>query len=412
MTNPTNRPTPGRKVTRRRSAGEGSIYRHDNRWRGAITWTEPDGTRRRRFVSAPTAAEARTKLDALRRKLELGEMNGTGRETVGEYLVAWLPRDRVKVRPSTSRQRETHVRVHLIPTIGRIPLAKLTAADVERVMSKFMAEGRPVNPGASRRGQPVKRLSSQTVRHIRATLRRALNQAIRDGLITRNAAREASPPRLPHHEIVYLSPAMAVRLVARTAECEYGPMYAIAVSTGLRIGEICGLSWGNIDFVAGTLSVRKTMMLDSDRVWRLDDTKSEQSRRTIPLPSVARSALLTQLERQNKAREKAGNLWQNVDELVFTDEIGRRLTPHGVSQQFQRDREAAGVPRVRFHDLRHTAATLLLAQGVPLVVVSKWLGHAGIAITAKNYAAVVPELHVEAASAMDRALPSGMVSDE
>jgi integrase len=141
-----------------------------------------------------------------------------------------------------------------------------------------------------------------------------------------------------------------------------------------------------------------------DGGWALAQPKSARSRRTIPLPALARDALTRERARQKVARAAAGDAWQNRDKLVFTDAIGRPLRPEGVSAAFQRAREAAGLPHVPFHALRHSAATLMLAEGVPLAVISEWLGHAGIAITAAHYAAVVPALRRDAADAMDRAL--------
>jgi integrase len=162
-----------------------------------------------------------------------------------------------------------------------------------------------------------------------------------------------------------------------------------------------------VDLERASLTVRQSLARDGKGGWDLARPKSRKSERTIPLPATARTALLTQRERQEAAMARAGSAWQNTRRLVFTDTIGRPLDPHRVSAQFQRDREAAGVPRVRFHDLRHSAATLLLAQGVPLAVISDWLGHAGIAITMQHYAAIVPQLRTEAAAAMDRALTAG-----
>ncbi|MDP8905440.1 MAG: site-specific integrase [Chloroflexota bacterium] len=326
----------------------------------------------------------------------------TARQTVGQYLEQWIERDRSRVRPSTWRSRETHIRVYLVPTLGRIPLGKLTPADVERALAGFIANGRPVS--TSRRGRPARPVSPLTARHIRATLRRALTEATRDGMVARNAAGDASAPYVAHKPVAYLEAPVARRLLEATADTEYGPLYALAATTGLRLGELLGLRWPDVNLEAGTLTVRQTLTRVAGNGWALAEPKSARSRRTIPLPSTARAALLRQQERQQAARTAVGDAWQARDGLVFTDEAGRPCDPHRVSSAFHRAREAAGIPRVRLHDLRHTAATLMLAEGVPLAVISEWLGHAGIAITASHYAAVVPALRHEAAAAVDRAL--------
>jgi integrase len=159
-----------------------------------------------------------------------------------------------------------------------------------------------------------------------------------------------------------------------------------------------------VDLAAGTLAVRRSLALAQNGAWQLAEPKSARSRRTIPLPSVTRDALERRRVVQEADRTAAGTAWQDLDGLIFTDVLGRPMRPEGVSAAFQKAREAASLPRVRFHDLRHSAATLMLAEGVPLAVISEWLGHAGIAITAQHYAAVVPELRRDAADALDRAL--------
>jgi integrase len=392
------------KSDRRRSAGEGSIYPYRAGHRGAITWTDPDGSRHKRTVTGRTADETRAKLDELRRELRLGTLAPAGPVlTVGEYLAGWIQRDRMRVRPSTWRGRESHIRVYLIPSLGRIPLARLAATDVEKALSSFLATGRPNRPAKRGRGRTNPGgISAQTVRHIRTTLRRALADAVRDGLAGRNAAAESHPPYLPHRPITYLSARDLTRLLDATADDPLGPLYAVAATTGLRLGELLGLSWG--DVADGRLRVRRTLARAHGKGWELGEPKSGRSLRTLPLPTRAREALEVQRTRQRFAERAAGSAWQNRDGLVFTDAVGRALKPESISRDFGKARDAAGVPRVRFHDLRHSAATTLLAVGVPLAVISEWLGHSGIAITAKAYAAVVPELLTEAADAMDRAL--------
>lgn len=389
---------------RRRSAGEGAVYPFRGGHRGAITWTDPDGTRHKRTVTGRTADEARGKLDDLRRDLRLGALAPAGPAlTVGEYLAGWIVRDRMRVRPATWRGRESHIRVYLIPSLGRIALARLSAADVERALSTFLVDGRPDRPAKRTRGrQNAAGVSAQTVRHIRTTLRRALGDAVRDGLAGRNAAAESRPPYLPHRPITYLSSRDLARLLDATRDDDYGPLYALAATTGLRLGELLGLSWA--DLTDGRLTVRRSLARAHGNGWALAEPKSARSRRTIPLPARARQAIETQRTRQRFAENAAGTAWANRDGLVFTDAVGRPLRPEAVSRDFGKARDRTGVPRIRFHDLRHSAATALLTAGVPLAVISEWLGHSGIAITASAYAAIVPELLTDAADAMDRAL--------
>lgn len=371
----------------------------DGRWRGAVTWTEADGSRGRRTVSGRTSAEARSKLDELRVKLRVGALAPSGSGSLADYLADWIERDRQRVRPSTWRSREMHVRRYLIPALGRLQVERVSSGDVERALDSFLATGASISAAPRRR--PV---SPLTVRHIRATLRKALNAAVRSGLVTRNAAADAAPPYVPHRPVSYLSASDVRRLIDGTFEDPLGPLWTLAVTTGLRRGELLGLAWSDVTDVAVT--VRRSLAEAGDSRWTMADPKTMKSRRTIPLSTAGRDALERQRTNQSAARAAAGAAWQDRLGLVFTDSVGRPLSPGMVSHAFTRARDRLALPPIRLHDLRHSAATLLLAEGVPLAVISELLGHAGIAITASHYAAVVPELRLEAAAAMNRALVS------
>ncbi len=386
---------------RRRSPGEGSVYEAaDGRWRGAATWTDPDGTRRRRVVSGGTSADARDKLDRLRDRLRLGTLGTADRRlTVAEYLGGWLERYRSRVRPATWRGTEQYVRVYLIPALGARQLDRLTAADVERALASFLRDGRPGAPDDPRLPRPI---SPMTARHIRSVLRHALGDAQRTGLIGRNAAADAAPTYVPHRPVSYLTADQVRRLLEATRDGPLGPIIAVAATTGLRLGELLGLGWE--DLAGGALRVRRSMALNAAGGFSLSDPKSARSRRTIPLPTIAREALERRRAAQERDQATAGTAWQDRAGLVFTDAVGRPLRPDYISHRFRAVITEKGLSATPFHDLRHSAATMMLAEGVPLAVISEWLGHAGIAITASHYAAVVPALRHEAAAAMDRAL--------
>lgn len=387
----------------RRSPGEGSIYKTSaGLHRGIVTWTDDGGAQHRRYVSGQTRAAVLTKIDDLRRDLRLGVLTPAGGDTVGDFLVDWIERHRAGVAYSTWRTAEMHVRCYLVPSLGRIKLGKLNGADVERALASYLRDGRPLTTSKRGRQTPAP-VSAQTARHIRSTLRRALGDAYKAGLTARNAAADATPPRVEHRPVVYLSASDVRRLIDVTRDDAFGPIYAVAATLGLRLGELLGLAWSDVDIAAGSLTVRHSLVLDGKGSWSLAQPKSARSRRSLPLPTVARDALDRQLARQTAASVAAGDLWQGSG-LVFTDEIGRSLRQGVVSSAFQRARSAAGLPAVRFHDLRHSMATVLLAEGVPIVTISELLGHAGIAITQAHYLGIVPQLRTEAAAAMDRAM--------
>lgn len=380
--------------TRRRANGEGSLYRvASGRWRGAVTFTDAAGRTQRRTVSAATQAEARRRLAVLRADTDRG-LAPAATTTLGDYLAGWLVRERQRIRPATWRSREYLVRRYWLPPLGRIPLAKLAPADVERVTGALVTGG----------------LSPNTAAHARVALRRALGDAQRDGLVARNVAALARPPRVPSRDLRagrdYLEPADLRRLLDATADHPLGPLVALAATTGLRQGELLGLAWEDVDTAAGTLRVRRALARSWDG-WALAEPKTPRSRRTIHLPARALDALSRQREAQEAAHATAGTAWQDRDGLAFTDAVGRPLRGYNVTRVFHELLTAAGLPSVPFHALRHSAATALLAAGVPLRVVADQLGHSTIAITADTYAGVVPELRREAAEAMDRALGGG-----
>ncbi len=369
---------------RRRSYGSGSVYRTaDGRWRGATVTVDPaTGRRTRRTVSGLTAADTRRKLDALR-----AAVNPSTSMRTADWLAAWLPTTRQRIAPSTYRGYGAVARA-IGERIGDVPLGSLAPSDVERMTAAMVTAGR----------------TAGTAGMARKVLRLALRQAIRDGLVTRNVAAEARPPRVEPFAARTLTAEEARRLIATTADDELGPLWALLIATGLRQGEALGLAWADVDSAAGTLTVRRALARGWDGKPKLGPPKSDRSRRTIALPAVARAALDRQRIRQDTAREAAGSAWQDRDDLVFTDAVGRPLVGRSITPALRPGLARAGLPPIRCHDLRHTAATLQLAAGVPLATISRTLGHSTIAITADIYAAVTPDLRREAADAMDRAL--------
>ncbi len=377
--------------TRRRANGEGSLYRDSaGRWRGAVTWTDNAGQLKRRTVSAATQAEARGRLNVLRAELARGQ-EPSANVTLAEYLSRWLVAERARVAPKTWIGREQHIRGHIVPALGRVTLAKLTPADVERMTAGLIAAGKAARTAAS----------------VRVTLRKALGDAARDELVHRNVAALARPPRVPGRDMQpgrdYLEPAQLRALLTSCADNPLGPLVTVAATTGLRQGELLGLAWDSVDLDAALLTVRRSLARDWIG-WKLAEPKTARSRRTLHLPARAVEALRAQQTAQDGLRAAAGTAWQDQHGLVFTDAVGRPLKASDVSHALDPLLTAAGLPHVPFHGLRHSTATALLAAGVPLRVVADQLGHSTITITADIYAAVVPDLRRDAADAMDRAL--------
>lgn len=385
MTNSTRAPS----HPRRRANGEGSIYSFRGRWRAAFTWIAPDGTRQRKVISATTQAEARDALGRMRADVDRGAAPAAT-ATVADFLTGWLDGNQHRIRPATRRAYGQAVALYLIPALGTIRLSRLTPTHVEQMTARLIEAGK----------------SPRTAHTARAVLRTALQTALRDGQVTRNVADLARAPRVPQQSMErgrdYLDPAQVRQLITASTDHPLGPLVTLAATTGLRLGELLGLSWDDIG--NRQLTVRRALARADGETWALAEPKTQRSRRTINLPGAAVAALDRQRERQEAARAAVGTAWQDQHGLIFTDGLGRPLRPDDVNHAWHRVLDAAGLPSIPFHGLRHSAATALLSAGVPLKVVADQLGHSTIVLTANTYAAVVPELRREAADAMDRVL--------
>lgn len=371
----------------RRSKGEGSITElPDGRYRGAIWLPRVDGTLVRKYVRGRTRAEVSRKFTDLRSAADDGLPDGT---TTGEYLAAWvaaLPGR--NLRPTTRGQYARHIAQYWTPSIGKVELVKLTPLHVEQGMAALTTRG----------------LSATTVRSARVTLRAALADAQRDGKVRRNVAALVKPPEADRPEMRALTAEETGRLLDATRDDPFGPLFALAVSSGLRLGELVALRWTDIDTEARRLTVNQAAFQRDDRTYDFGKPKTKRSRRTVMLSAIAVDALRRQKARQAAARLAAGTAWQDRRNLVFTDVIGRHITPDHVSKAFRVAADRLGFQGVRLHDLRHTFATLALRNGVPLKVVSEALGHVSITVTADVYAHVSADQRREVADAMDRAL--------
>ncbi|MCB9175986.1 MAG: site-specific integrase [Caldilineae bacterium] len=370
-------------MSSRRGNKEGSIrHRADGRWEARVTIGG-----RQRSIYAKTRAEVARKMRQAIQQVESGIPLADERTTVAQFLNTWLETVvESSVRPSTFRSYEMHVRIHLSPALGKKRLAKLAPHHVQEMMNAKLAEG----------------LSPQTVRHIRATLRRALGHALKWGLVSRNVATLVDPPKVPRRKVEPLTEEGAAAILDAVSGHRLEALYTVAMAIGLRQGEALGLRWQDVDLDGGKLRVVHALQR-IDGELQLVEPKSAQARRTIILPEIAIAALKRHRALQNRERLAAGGDWVDGD-FVFTTTVGTPLDGPNVTRTFQRLLKNAGLPPHRFHDLRHDCATLLLAQGVPLRVVKEILGHSQISLTADTYAHVVPALQQDAAARMDEAL--------
>lgn len=368
----------------RRSSGDGSIYRRkDGRWAAAVSL----GGRRRRTVYGATREEVRRQLSRLVKEVDNGTFADARGLRLGEFLDRWLE-DSVKprVRTWTYVGYEVNVRLHITPSLGRIRLEELAPLDVQRWMNRKVADG----------------LAPKSVRHLRATLRAALNQAVRWGMLSRNVAMLVDPPKVRRYEIRPLDPEEARRFLDQVKGDRLEALYSVALALGLRQGEALGLQWRDVDLDRGGLRVVHQLQRVNGTL-TLVDLKTDQSRRTLLMPMSTVSRLHRHQKGQAEERRQFGAGWHDMG-LVFTKPDGRPLEGSTVSRMFHRHLEAAGLPQRRFHDLRHSCATLLLVQGVSPRVVMEVLGHSEVGMTLNTYSHVIPQLRREAAERMQEIL--------
>jgi integrase len=373
-------------MAKRRANREGSIYRRnaDGRWIGAVRMGRgPDGKQIRKYVSAKTRGEVANKLKILQRQIDDGRLPRDGHITLSVLIERWSQDVmRHQVEETTLRNYMAVARYHILPTLGHQKLVDLNVNDVDRLLSLKHDSG----------------LSPSTVRRIRTVLAQCLDQAIRWGLLFRNVATLSRTPKSVRSEGRTFSPDQARHFLETLRGNRFEALYALMLSTGLRRGEALGLMWTDFDRDAGIIRVSRQLKRDS-RGLVTTDTKTFRSRRALNLPEPMIVVLLEHEQRQCQERERYGARWTDSG-FIFTSRIGTPLDPRNFYRNFQSICDQAGLGHWHPHELRHSAASLMLAQGVKLHVVSQVLGHSSIRMTSDVYGHLLEPDRLEAAVAM------------
>jgi integrase len=388
--------------------GAGSvILRSDGRWMARYSTTDPDtGLPARKALYGRTEQEARAKLIQALADHGRGRLPFTrGRApTLEQYAERWLAASRIRVK--TSVRYGELLRRHVLPSLGRIQLTRLEPQHVDALLRARHTVG----------------VAAKTCNHIRATLRACLNDALREGLVSRNAAALARPLRLDDtRESVVPTPEQFQGLLGLANRHRDGPLWVVALATGARQSELLGLRWstandphGDVDLQARTIRIAKTLQRtpkpfrEEHGAWMEQATKTRRSTRTVPLAEIACEYLRRQRVQQAQDRLRSGLSWTDAyGDLVFRRPDGGPVSGNHLSRSLQRALTDAGLPAIRFHDLRHATATFLALQKVPVAVTMAVLGHANASTTLEIYTRVAPNLAREAAQAMDRVLGNG-----
>ena len=369
---------------KKRGNHEGSVFkRSDGQWCATIVvGYSSTGKRQRKTVYAATKTAVLERLDELKNQRRSGCLQDVSTTTVAEWLNHWLEiGSTTKSRKTIDRYRCV-VNKHLAPRIGGLRLTKLAKPHIRELMAGLAKDG----------------ISTATQRQAYVTIKAALNAAIVDDVISKNPMAGITKPRAEKRDYVWLDAEQAKRLLEHSAETDWHAMIVLAVTTGMRLGELFGLRWKSIDLNAARLEVTHTVE-DVGGVCRLKEPKTETSRRSIPLTEMAVDALVDHRKKQ-VAKGKAGS------ELVFPNKRGG-LMKRGNFQHFvwKNLRKAAELPEtLRFHDLRHSFASMLLSSGENVKVISELLGHHSVEITLKIYSHCIPSMKPAAVSVFDRVL--------
>lgn len=366
-----------------RGRNEGSIYQlPSGTWRAQVSM---DG--KRLSFSARTKSECQIWVQKTLIKKNKGQNHTTGLETVSDLLEHWIEISHLSLRSKTLYQYQGVANSHIIPQIGEIKVWDLSQDKLEVFYKELIDNG----------------VGVRTVRLAHSILHRSLVKAVRYGLIHDNPAHGATLPRNIQKEIIALNKEQVSLFLQNTKGSYYEAFFNLAVITGLRQAELFGLRWSDLNWEKRTLNVYRQIQRVPGEQWQFIEPKTRAGRRTIILGNEVIGALRNHKEKQELYRGFAGDRW-NENNLIFPNTHGNPMDPSNMRIEFNRVLSEAGLPKIRFHDLRHTAASLMLNHGIPLLVISRILGHSKPSVTLDIYGHLLTEGQEEAACYMNTLL--------
>ncbi|HUY28580.1 MAG TPA: site-specific integrase [Candidatus Binataceae bacterium] len=374
----------------KRGQNEGSIrHRGDGRWEARLNLGRANGKRVRKSLFGPTRDEVARKLAEFTAQRNAGLPVPRGVETVGAFLTGWLDHVRTTVAPRTYESYELYVRLHAIPEIGHVRLAALRPDHVRALLAHKLKGG----------------LSPRSVIHLRTILNTAFRQAVNDRLLAWNPVGATKRPKTARHKYQVLELEQARAFLDAAHGSKFECALALSLSLGVRLGEVLGLRWQDIDLDARELHIEQTIQRLRARIagtagYYVAEPKTDRSRRHLVVPDALIALLRRQRAAQAEQRLAAGSQWLGKLGLVFTNETGGPMDARALRAEFKRILAGAGLAAMRLQDLRHSAASILLAQGVTLRGVMEVLGHSTITLTANTYGHVAHEMMADAATRM------------
>jgi len=371
----------------------------DGRWEGKYTiGRDPyTGKVKRATVYGKTRQEASEKLNLLISQVQMGVFVEPNKVTVGQWLSKWMDiYQQPKISENFFRRKKDLIRIHIAPILGSVLLSKLRPSDIQSLYKKKLKDGKVDGSGG---------LAPQTVRHIHNILHASLKQAVKEGLVSRNVAADTTPPPVVKTRVVKVLNKQEISQLLEVIKPHR--LYAAFITelcTAVRLGELLGMQWKDIDISGKTLKVRRQV----NRVYHDDETSSLEygplktlhSYRTIAISNIAVNELKLHKARQAQERLAAGQAYKHED-LVFCTALGGKIDPKNLYRIFIQSLKKAGLPATAFHNLRHSVATLLLQEGENIKTIQELLGHADAETTLNDYSHVLEEMKRGAADRID-----------
>ncbi|GER88990.1 site-specific integrase [Dictyobacter vulcani] len=367
----------------KRANGEGTVYqRKDGRWVATISLDNGQ----RKYSYFATQKEAVKAIREAHKLRDQGIILAGKDQTVAFFLETWLQDTaQPRLRPKTYIRYRQYVYRQIIPALGNIKLQQLMPQHLQKLYNGELRKG----------------YSPQTVKHVHRVLHRALHDALRWGLVARNVCDAVDAPRVPRKEMQVLNAEQAKHFLYTAQGDPLEALYVLALTTGMRQGELLGLKWEDLSFETKRLQVKRTIARIGKQGFVVDEPKTVKSRRNISLTDLALESLKRHKVRQHELRLKAGADWMEQG-WVFCNQRGKPWeTGNLLRRSFKPLLNKAGLPDIRFHDLRHSAATLLLTMDVHPKIVQELLGHSNISMTLDTYSHVLPSLQEQAVTRLN-----------
>jgi len=351
-------------MARRRGNNEGSLYhRNDGLWCAQVTLEA-----RRLTKYGKTQKECRDWIKETLNKIDSGLTYEGSQMTLAKFVEMWLSSKELSRRPRTVFQYRQVTSTHILPVMGGMKIKDIAPSHIKQLYAIKHEEG----------------TGARTLQIIHAVLHCALKQAVREGLLGRNPVDAIERPKVEQIEFNIFNEEQSRQFLKEASGSTFEAVFYLALTTGMRQGEMLGLKWSDVDWEKGMLHVQRQLQQVERKGYALVPPKTKAGRRQIKLGQVMLEQLMAHRKRQEQVKAFAGNRWQEQD-LIFPTTIGTPLDHKRVTKEFKELLKKAGLPEMRFHDLRHTSISLMLEMGTPLNTVQRRAGHSKASVTADIY---------------------------